>query len=114
MKSYLKFTKHDTVTYKCLQTKPKLPAKCQITLQSNWCKSYLMPGATHDGGEDSPGGIISSKTGFAHTRAIVNNESGDFLIHVCTKRKKIFNPKILHNIRYKLGKNEHCGYQLSC
>ena len=39
-----------------------------------------MAGASNDGGEDSPGGIISGETGFAHTGAVVNDESGNFLL----------------------------------
>merc|ERR1719486_456321 len=43
----------------------------------------LMAGASNDGGEDSPGGIISGETGFAHAGAIVNDKSGGiFVTHV--------------------------------
>ena len=42
-----------------------------------------MAGASNDGGEDSPGGIISGETGFAHAGAIVNDKSGGiFVTHV--------------------------------
>ncbi len=40
-----------------------------------------MPGSANNGGEDSTRGIISSKTGFAHTGAVVNDQGSDFLIH---------------------------------
>merc|ERR1711988_275977 len=44
----------------------------------------LVAGASNDGGEDSPGGIISGETGFAHAGAIVNDKSGSiFVTHVC-------------------------------
>merc|ERR1712008_501052 len=43
----------------------------------------LMAWASNDGGEDSPRGIISSETGFAHAGAIVNDKSGGiFVTHV--------------------------------
>merc|ERR1711988_1457200 len=43
----------------------------------------LVAGASNDGGEDSPGGIISGETGFAHAGAIVNDKSGGiFVTHV--------------------------------
>merc|ERR1712168_321441 len=43
----------------------------------------LVAGASNDGGEDSPGGIISGETGFAHAGAIVDNQSGGiFVTHV--------------------------------
>merc|ERR1712026_264148 len=44
----------------------------------------LVTGASNNGREDSPGGIISSETGFAHAGAIVNDKSGSiFVTHVC-------------------------------
>ena len=39
-----------------------------------------MPGASNDGGEDSPGGVITGKASFAHARAIVDNKSGNVLV----------------------------------
>ena len=38
--------------------------------------TYLVPWATNDGGEDSPGGVITGETGLAHAGAIVNDQSG--------------------------------------
>lgn len=46
-----------------------------------------MPGTADDGREDSTRSIISGKTGFAHTGAVVNNQSSDFLIHGCLRIK---------------------------
>merc|ERR1712026_292346 len=44
----------------------------------------LVTGASNNGREDSPGGVISSDTGFAHAGAIVNDKSGSiFVTHVC-------------------------------
>lgn len=43
--------------------------------------THLMPGATNDGWEDSTGSIISSKSGFAHTGSVVNNQCGNFIFH---------------------------------
>merc|ERR1719225_1237718 len=40
----------------------------------------LVAGASNDGGEDSPGGIISGETGFAHAGAIVNDKSGSIFV----------------------------------
>merc|ERR1712228_556985 len=43
----------------------------------------LMPGASNDGGEDSPWGIISGETSLAHSRSIVNDKGGSiFVTHV--------------------------------
>jgi len=39
-----------------------------------------VPGAAHNGGEDSPGGVITSEAGLAHAGAIVHNQSGDVLV----------------------------------
>merc|ERR1719466_735078 len=44
----------------------------------------LVTGASNNGREDSPGGVISSESGFAHSGAIVNDKSGSiFVTHVC-------------------------------
>merc|ERR1712224_756873 len=40
----------------------------------------LVPGAANYGGEDSPGGIISSEASLAHARAIVNNKGSNVLV----------------------------------
>merc|ERR1719173_305463 len=40
----------------------------------------LVPGAAHDGGEDSPGGIVSGEAGLAHAGAIVNHQSGNVFV----------------------------------
>merc|ERR1712077_181219 len=43
----------------------------------------LMTGATNNGGEDSPGGVITSETSLAHAGAIVNDKSSNvFVTHV--------------------------------
>jgi hypothetical protein len=39
-----------------------------------------MSGPADDGGEDSPGGVISGETGFTHAGAIVNYESGYIIV----------------------------------
>ena len=45
--------------------------------------TYLVTGTANDGGEDSPGGVITGETGLAHAGAIVNNQSGGiFVTHV--------------------------------
>ena len=42
-----------------------------------------MAGTANNGGEDSPGGVITSKTSLAHARAIVNDKSSNvFVTHV--------------------------------
>merc|ERR1712026_387903 len=47
----------------------------------------LVPWATNDGGEDSPGGVITGKTGLAHAGAIVNDQSGCVLVtHLVFKK----------------------------
>ena len=45
--------------------------------------TYLVPWATNDGGEDSPGGVITGETSLAHAGAIVDNESSNvFVTHL--------------------------------
>ena len=39
-----------------------------------------MPRASNNGGEDSPGGVITGKAGLAHAGAIVNDQSGNVLV----------------------------------
>uniref|UniRef100_A0A0E9X9N3 Uncharacterized protein n=1 Tax=Anguilla anguilla TaxID=7936 RepID=A0A0E9X9N3_ANGAN len=41
----------------------------------------LMSWAPHNGWEDCTGSIISGKSSFAHTRAVINNQCGNFLFH---------------------------------
>ncbi|CAL4125504.1 unnamed protein product, partial [Meganyctiphanes norvegica] len=43
----------------------------------------LMPGPANNGGEDGTWCIISSKSGLAHTGAIVHNKSGNFVVTHC-------------------------------
>merc|ERR1719362_2635900 len=53
-------------------------------LLSHTYHDTLMSGASDNGREDSPGGIISSESGLAHARAIVYDKSGGiFVTHVC-------------------------------
>jgi hypothetical protein len=40
----------------------------------------LVAGTANNGGEDSPGGVITSETGFAHAGAIVNDKSGSIFV----------------------------------
>merc|ERR1719213_1060768 len=40
----------------------------------------LVAGTSNNGGEDSPGGVVSSETGFAHAGAIVNDKSGSIFV----------------------------------
>merc|ERR1719180_762935 len=40
----------------------------------------LVTRASNNGGEDGPGGIVSGKTGLAHTGAIVYDQSGDLIV----------------------------------
>merc|ERR1719228_377440 len=40
----------------------------------------LMSWSSYDGGKYSSWGIISGKSGFAHTGAIVNNKSGNIVV----------------------------------
>merc|ERR1719210_2384225 len=43
----------------------------------------LVPGTSNNGGEDSPGSVISSKSSLAHAGAIVNNQSSNvFVTHL--------------------------------
>merc|ERR1719173_379724 len=40
----------------------------------------LVPGAPHNGGEDSPRGVVSGEPGLAHAGAIVNHQSSNVLV----------------------------------
>merc|ERR1719187_415002 len=40
----------------------------------------LVPGAANNGGEDSPGGVISSEASLTHAGAIVNNQGSNVLV----------------------------------
>merc|ERR1712215_150481 len=40
----------------------------------------LVTGTAYDGGEDSPGGVISGETSLTHSRSIVNNKSCYFVV----------------------------------
>merc|ERR1711944_270765 len=40
----------------------------------------LVAGATNNGGDDGPGGVISGETGLAHAGAIVNDKSGNVFV----------------------------------
>ena len=42
--------------------------------------SYLVAGASNDGGEDSPGGVIAGKSSLAHAGAVVNDKGGNILV----------------------------------
>lgn len=51
-----------------------------------------MPGPADNGGEDSPGGVISGKSGFAHTGSVVNNKGSNFVVThggLSAKRRKV-------------------------
>merc|ERR1719215_2049840 len=48
----------------------------------------LMSGPSDDGGEHGPGGVITGEPGLAHTGAVVNDQSGNFIVThfaVCIK-----------------------------
>ncbi len=39
-----------------------------------------MPGASNNGGEDSPGGVVDGEPGLAHPGAIVHNQRGNLVV----------------------------------
>ena len=39
-----------------------------------------MPGASNDGGEDGPGGVVSGEAGLAHAGAIVADKRSNVLV----------------------------------
>ena len=56
---------------------------CFLKIWWSWYDIYLVTGTSNNGWEDSPGGVITSKSSFAHAGAIVNNQSGGiFVTHV--------------------------------
>merc|ERR550534_1236174 len=77
----------DTVFNRVLQGEDTSLGLSLITdigiLLSHTDHDALMSWASNDGGEDSPGGVISGKSSLAHAGAIVNNQSGGiFVTHV--------------------------------
>merc|ERR1719147_145060 len=50
----------------------------------------LMTWASNNGGEHGTGSVISGETGFAHTGAVVNDESGNFLLIHGVERLFVF------------------------
>jgi hypothetical protein len=55
--------------------------------------SYLVARATNDGGEDSPGSIISGESGLAHAGAVVNDKSSCVLVTHLEKSRKLVEKK---------------------
>ena len=41
---------------------------------------HLVAGTSNNGGEHSPGGVVSGEAGLAHAGAIVNDQSGDLIV----------------------------------
>ena len=54
-------------------------------LYDNENVSNLVTGASNNGGEDSPGCIISCETGFAHSGSVVHDKSGGIFVTHCHK-----------------------------
>ena len=50
-----------------------------MTPKNAWF-TYLMTGTSNNGGEDSPGGVITGETSLAHAGAIVNDQSSNVLV----------------------------------
>lgn len=42
--------------------------------------THLMAGATHDGGEHSPGGVVSGESSLHKAGAVVTDEGGGLII----------------------------------
>jgi hypothetical protein len=43
----------------------------------------MMARTSDNGGKDGAGSIVTGETGLAHSGAIVNDEGGNFVFHVC-------------------------------
>ena len=75
---------HDTVLDGVLQGEDSSLALGLISdirvLLSHADHDSLMPRPSDDGGEHGPGGVISGEPGLAHTGAIVNDQSGNFIV----------------------------------
>lgn len=41
---------------------------------------YLVTGAADDGGEDGARGVIAGEASLAHTRSVVDNQRGNFVV----------------------------------
>merc|ERR1711973_787473 len=74
----------DTVLNWVFQGKDTSLGLCLITdirvLLSHTNHDSLMSWSSNNGREDGSWSIISSKSSFAHTRSIVNNQSGNFVV----------------------------------
>ena len=54
-----------------------------------------MTGTANNGWEDSPGGVITSETSFAHAGAIINDKSSNvFVTHVVSLEMRFFDENI--------------------
>merc|ERR1711976_1115911 len=75
---------HDTVLNGVLQGEDSSLALGLISdirvLLSHADHDSLMPRPSDDGGEHGPGGVISGEPGLAHTGAVVNDQSGNFIV----------------------------------
>ena len=58
----------------------KLSSKCKLDRFEFILEPYLMPGPADNGGEDGPGGVVSSEAGLAHAGAVVNDQGGNLII----------------------------------
>lgn len=75
-----------------------MPSRGTASTKNSSPATYLMSGATHDGWEDSTGGIVPSETGLAHTGTVVNNERGNIIIHGwLRKKKRREHPRVTHH-----------------
>jgi len=72
--------------------------------------SYLVTGATNNGGEDGTGCVISGETGLAHAGAIVNDKSSCVLVtHLEMEFSKIWLRKDKEKVRTVSAQIDDCS-----
>merc|ERR1740116_27212 len=78
---------HDTVLNGVLQGEDTPLGLGLVTdvgvLLSHADHDTLVTGSANNGGEDSPGGIVSGKPGLAHAGPVVHHQSGNFIVTHC-------------------------------
>ena len=59
-----------------------------------------MPGASNDGGEDSPGGVVTGEPGLAHTGPVVHDQSGNLVVTHCAEMNSNCNEYLVLNFKH--------------
>ena len=68
-------------------------------LKNHESEIYLMSRSADDGGEHSPGGVVTGEPGLAHSRSIVHNKSGYVFVTHFSLLSLILLPNVLNTVR---------------